>query len=146
MIDDVRFLNPIYNSFALDFSTYWENATLMFVGNQSTVSIAGNSHTCDMVSTLNAVCSLICLMYFGTQYCKHYGPRSNCSTRSSLIWVHGICFHGKNILEYIWIYAAKAIELDDIFVKKIWQDRVIESRETNSKSNWSSHNFCSQSW
>ena len=61
MIDDVRFLNPIYNSFALDFSTYWENATLMFVGNQSTVSIAGHSHTCDMVLKLNAVHSLICL-------------------------------------------------------------------------------------
>ena len=65
MIDDVRFLNPIYNSFALDFSTYWENATLMFVGNQSTVSIAGHSHTCDMVLMKNVVCSLICLC---TQY------------------------------------------------------------------------------
>ena len=28
-------------------------------------------------------------------YCKHYGPRSDCFLRSSLIRVHSVCFHGK---------------------------------------------------
>ena len=31
--------------------------------------------------------------YFLSIYCKQYGPRSDCSQGSSLIRVHGVCFH-----------------------------------------------------
>ena len=44
------------------------------------------------------------LMYFGGLYCKQYGPRSDCSLRSSLIWVHNVCFSEKMCLECIWIH------------------------------------------
>ena len=49
------------------------------------------------------------LMYFGSQYCKHYGPRSDCSLRSSLNRVHSVCFDYKSILGFIWENAADNI-------------------------------------
>ena len=41
------------------------------------------------------ICRLLShlLMYFSGLYYKLYGPRSDCSLRSSLIRVHSICFH-----------------------------------------------------
>ena len=35
------------------------------------------------------------LMFLGSKYCKQYGPRSECSLRSTLIWIHSVCFHDK---------------------------------------------------
>ena len=35
------------------------------------------------------------LMFLGSIYCKQYGPRSDCSLRSTLIWIHSVCFHNK---------------------------------------------------
>ena len=35
------------------------------------------------------------LVCFGSVYCKQYGPRSDCSHRSSLIRVHDVCFDDK---------------------------------------------------
>ena len=40
-------------------------------------------------------------MYLSSLYCKQYGPRSDCSLRSSLIRVHSVCFHDESSLEYI---------------------------------------------
>ena len=34
-------------------------------------------------------------MFLVSLYCKHYGPRSDCSPGSSLIRVHSVCFHDK---------------------------------------------------
>ena len=42
-------------------------------------------------------------------YCKQYGPRSDCSCRSSLTWVHGVCFSHKFSLECTWVYAVGVI-------------------------------------
>ena len=36
-------------------------------------------------------------MYFGSLYCKQYGPRSDCSLWSSLVRVHIICFSGVHL-------------------------------------------------
>ena len=33
--------------------------------------------------------------YFKSHYCKQCGPRSDCSFRSSLIWVHTVCLYAK---------------------------------------------------
>ena len=41
VMDKIRFREAIYNGFAIDFSTYWENATLLFVGNEENVSLQG---------------------------------------------------------------------------------------------------------
>ena len=35
------------------------------------------------------------LMFQGSQYCKQYVPRSDCSQGSNVIWVHSVCFHDK---------------------------------------------------
>ena len=32
------------------------------------------------------------LLLFVSLYCKHHGPRSDCSKRSSLVSVHRVCF------------------------------------------------------
>ena len=39
------------------------------------------------------------LMYFGSQYCEQYGPRSDCSCSSSLIRVHTVCLRS-SMIEY----------------------------------------------
>ena len=33
--------------------------------------------------------------YFISHFCKQCGPRSDCSFRSSLIWVHTVCLYAK---------------------------------------------------
>ena len=40
--------------------------------------------------TTTAVCFVICC-----HFCKQCGPRSDCSSRSSLIWVHTVCLYAK---------------------------------------------------
>ena len=50
---------------------------------------------------------LICLCFFGSLYCKHYGPRSDCS-------LHFVCFFKKSSLKCPWIYAAN-VKADNIF-------------------------------
>ena len=37
--------------------------------------------------------------YFKSHCCKQCGPRSDCSSRSSLIWVHTICLYAKSMFE-----------------------------------------------
>ena len=36
---------------------------------------------------------------FKSHFCKQCGPRSDCSFRSSLIWVHTVCRYAKNSFE-----------------------------------------------
>ena len=50
-------------------------------------------------STIHNNYYLLChlLLYFGSLYCKQYGPRSDCSIRSSLIRIHSVCFLDKII-------------------------------------------------
>ena len=33
--------------------------------------------------------------HFKSHFCKQCGPRSDCSSRSSLIWVHTVCLYAK---------------------------------------------------
>ena len=45
--------------------------------------------------TTFVTCSSHLLIFLGSLYCKQYGPRSDCSIRSSLIRVHSVCLHNK---------------------------------------------------
>ena len=48
-----------------------------------------------IIHTLYPPVCLSCLHTFlGRLYCKQYGPRSDCSLKSSLIWVHTVCHRG----------------------------------------------------
>ena len=40
-------------------------------------------------------------MFLVSLYCKHYGPRSDCSFWSSLVRVHSVCFRDRISLEWI---------------------------------------------
>ena len=64
--------------------------------------------------TVHGDCRLLSLLLFVSLYCKHHGPRSACSKRSSLIRVHRVCFHGNSI-------SGKA---DGIFLTNIGSIRV----------------------
>ena len=37
--------------------------------------------------------------YFKSHCCKQCGPRSDCSFRSSLIWIHTVCLYAKSMFE-----------------------------------------------
>ena len=41
------------------------------------------------------VVSLSSVSYFKSHFCKQCGPRSDCSFRSSLIWVHTVCLYAE---------------------------------------------------
>ena len=63
-----------------------------------------------------------CGLFVFCLYCKQYGPRSDSSLRSSLIWVH----NGKSnlkYLEYIWLYTEYIINRQLFQAKKYWQDK-----------------------
>ena len=47
--------------------------------------------------------------YFKSHFCKQCGPRSDCSLRSSLIWVHTICLYAKTGLKSLQEYSADDI-------------------------------------
>ena len=48
-------------------------------------------------------CHLLCLLLviFKSHFRKQCGPRSDCSFRSSLIWVHTVCRYAKNSFERV---------------------------------------------
>ena len=43
--------------------------------------------------TTKVVCSSLMLKWLRSLYGKQCGPRSDCSFRSSLFWVHAVCFY-----------------------------------------------------
>ena len=47
--------------------------------------------------------------YFKSHFCKQCGPRSDCSFRSSLIWVHTVCLYAKIGLKSLQEYSADDI-------------------------------------
>ena len=47
--------------------------------------------------------------YFKSHFCKQCGPRSNCSFRSSLIWVHTVSLYAKIGLKSLQEYSADDI-------------------------------------
>ena len=53
---------------------------------------------------------------------KQYGPKSDCSLRSSLIRVHSAGYHDKKSLKCTWIYAADVISRHSLY-KKYLQER-----------------------
>ena len=62
-------------------------------------------------SALSSACD------FKSHFCKQCGPRSDCSPRSSLIWVHTVCLYAKIGLKSLQEYSADDIT-DDIFRQK----------------------------
>ena len=54
-------------------------------------------YLCNLYLAVYDNCCLLTYLYiqFGSLYCKHYDPRSDCSIRSSLIRVHSVCFHAQ---------------------------------------------------
>ena len=70
-------------------------------GLPATVTIFPPAMTC----VVSLVCSCHLLMFSGSLYCKHFGPRSHCSQGSSLIRVHSLAFKIKYSLKWTWIYA-----------------------------------------
>ena len=49
--------------------------------------------------TTIVVCCLSSACDFKNHFCKQCGPKSDCSSRSSLIWVHIVCLYAKIGLE-----------------------------------------------
>ena len=78
--------------------------------------------------TTSVVYSLFSLMYFNRLYCKQYGPRSDCSLRSSLIkgavWSGCIVFASmiNCNLKFIWIFVA------DVISRQHFQDKKLSAR------------------
>ena len=48
---------------------------------------------------------------FKSHFCKQCGPRSDCSFRSSLIWVHTVCLYAKIGLKSLQEYSADDINM-----------------------------------
>ena len=60
------------------------------------------------------VSALSSASYFKSHCCKQCGPRSDCSSRRSLIWVHTVCLFAK---KYVWKVCMKiqqTTKTDDI--------------------------------
>ena len=70
------------------------------------------------------LCHLLChlLMCFSRLYCKHYGPRSDCSLRSRLIRAHSVCFLDKNSFQRNLILV-EIINRQYFEDKKYWQNK-----------------------
>ena len=48
-----------------------------------------------LITTIVLSSALSSAGYFKSRCCKQCGPRSDCSIRSSLIWVHTVCLYAK---------------------------------------------------
>ena len=57
-----------------------------------------------------AACSPICCYIFNIDIAKKCGPRSNCSRRSSLIWVQIICLELENCQYFEHHYCKKSVD------------------------------------
>ena len=70
------------------------------------------SYPIDYLLTLNApmatkvVCFSRLLKCLGSLYGKQCGPRSDCSYRSSLFWVHAVCFYTQFVSNVMQLFAA----------------------------------------
>ena len=62
-----------------------------------------NCQSQQLSSALSSACD------FKSHFCKQCGPRSDCSTRSSLIWVHTVCLYAKIDLKSLKEYSADDI-------------------------------------
>ena len=68
---------------------------------------------CQALKYFPAICENVVCMHFGSLYCKHIRPRSDCSI------VRSVCFKTKDILECILIYGA------DVMSRRLFQDKYI---------------------
>ena len=62
-----------------------------------------NPLTAQLSSVLSSACD------FKSHFCKQCGPKSDCSSRSSLIWVHTVCLYAKIGLKSLQEYSADDI-------------------------------------
>ena len=53
--------------------------------------------------------------YFKSYFCKQCGPRSDCSFKNSLIWVHTVCLYAKIGLKKFARIFSRRQKSDDIF-------------------------------
>ena len=61
------------------------------------------SHSQQLASAMSSACD------FKSHFCKQCGPRSDCSSRSSLIWVNTVCLYAKIGLKGLQEYSADDI-------------------------------------
>ena len=69
---------------------------------------------------------IFCLYFLESFYCKHYGPRSDFSFRSSLIRAHSVRFHNQNMYEVnfsVHLYSADVKSRLHFQDKNYWQDK-----------------------
>ena len=73
-------------------------------------------HRCGILLTLNCQSQQLWITTcdFQESFCKQWGPRSDCCSRSSLIWVHTVCLYAKIGLKSLQEYLADDVT-DDIF-------------------------------
>ena len=69
---------------------------------QTTIVVIGALRV-KITSALSSACD------FKSYFCKQCGPRSDCSFRSSLIWVHTVCWYAKIGLKSLQKYSADVI-------------------------------------
>ena len=69
------------------------------------IHLGGNN--IDSVSQMSSAFSSAC--DFKSHFCKQCGPRSDCSFRSSLTWVHTVCLYAKIGLKSLQEYSADDI-------------------------------------
>ena len=62
-----------------------------------------NCQSQQLSSALSSACD------FRSHFCKQCGPRSDCSSRSSLIWVHTVCLYAKIGFKSLQEYSADDI-------------------------------------
>ena len=84
----------------------WENAVI-----QLSVSFP---LTLNAPITTKVVCFSLLLKCLKSLYGKQCGPRSDCSYRSSLFWVHAVCFYTYFVI-ILGNYLRQTTSADDIF-------------------------------
>ena len=76
---------------------------IRFCGGIRNVSLSLNCQSQQLSSALSSACDI------KSHFCKQCGPRSYCSFRSSLIWVHTVCLYANIGLKSLQEYSADDI-------------------------------------
>ena len=100
---NVRNGNENQYSRAMHETTEHKEFMVMRNGNHSTSQLTLNAPIATKV-----VCFSRLLKCLRSPYGKQCGPRSDCSYRSSLFWVHAVCFHTLSVSNVRQLFAADA--------------------------------------
>ena len=97
----VQFTAPYKTLFQLKFIQFSLCCTKTYVMDSQCLPL--NCQSQQLSSALLSACD------FKSHFCKQCGPRSDCSFRSSLIWVHIVCLYAKIGLKSLQEYSADDI-------------------------------------